>query len=143
MVDLETKFLNQIDQIVSNEQDDIKSETKAIQGSLTNEIDLSQVNRLKEKSVEIQEKLNLKIKSLEKMELNYDFEPEYSDLSETIGRIKLQKKCNENAQNNQEKQISKSVSTNSGNINEKMNITVLSGSSDNTIKIWDCVSGKF
>ncbi len=151
LVDLETKLLSDINEIILDEQENIKSETNAIQNSLTNEIDLNQVknlvsftfklikylinylkvNILKEKSVEIQEKLNLKIKNLENLDLNFDFEPVAACYSEPIGKIIFQKKSNE-------KHTPKEICVKS---EKNLNATILSGSSDNTIKIWDACNG--
>ena len=46
LVDLETKLLSDINEIILDEQENIKTETNAIQNSLTNEIDLNKVNSL-------------------------------------------------------------------------------------------------
>ena len=96
---------------------------------------------LKEKSVTIQEKLNSKIKNLESLDLNFDFRPDSGYFSEAIGKIILKKKLNEQTIDAKKEQATKVVNVKKEKINENLNATILSGSSDNTIKIWDASSG--
>ncbi len=129
---LKKKLVSDINNIIETEQDDIKSETEIIENCLNNEIDLNQVNRLKEKAIDIQEKLNLKIESLENFDLNYDFK---SDSTNLIGQIMLQIDSN--------KIIHNKLGTSYSEIDKtQINTVIFSGSGDNTIKVWNANNGK-
>ena len=129
---LKNKLVLDINNIIETEQDDIKSETEIIENCLNNEIDLNQVNKLKEKAIDIQEKLNLKIESLKNFDLNYNFKSDSTDL---IGQIILQIDSNKIIHNN--------LSTSYSEIDKtQINTVIFSGSGDNTIKVWNANNGK-
>ena len=90
------------------------------------------MNKLKEKAIDIQEKLNLKIESLENFDLNYNFKSDSTDL---IGQIILQIDSNKIIHNN--------LSTSYSEIDKtQINTVIFSGSGDNTIKVWNANNGK-